>query len=118
MKRIHSGVIAGILGLCLAAPALANGGGTAASATSSTTMGTHTTAPAIPAGTPKAIGQPNQTCGSLTAPTTPGNAASARGSAFNPTGVSGTMYAGQQTQNSNNPVANSQYDVACSHQPH
>jgi hypothetical protein len=76
----------------------------ATSAKSTTT--THTT------------GQPNQSCGSLTAPNTPGNAASAPGSAFNPDGNAGTKYAGQQPQNSKNPTSVSQYDVACSHQPH
>jgi hypothetical protein len=57
-------------------------------------------------------GQPNQSCedpGSLT----PGHAASAGGSAFNPDGVAGTMYAGEQPQNSVNPHSVSQYDVAC-----
>lgn len=71
---------------------------------------------AAPATTPT-TGQSNQTCGSATAPTTPGNAASAPGSAFNPGGKAGTVYAGQQPQNSTNPVSVSQYDVACSHQP-
>ena len=68
--------------------------------------------------TPKAhaTGQPNQSCGSPTAPFTPGNAAAAPGSAFNPNGKAGTVYAGQQPQNSRNPVSVSQYDVACSHQ--
>jgi hypothetical protein len=61
-------------------------------------------------------GQPDQTCGSATAPETPGNSASAPGSAFNPDGKSGTVYAGQQPQNSRNPNSVSQYDVACSHQ--
>jgi|SRR5947207_374201 len=57
-------------------------------------------------------GQPNQSCedpGSLT----PGHSASAPGSAFNPDGVAGTMYAGEQPQNSVNPKSVSQYDVAC-----
>lgn len=58
-------------------------------------------------------GQPNQSCGSSTAPNTPGNASSASGSAFNPNGQAGSVYAGQQPQNSNNPNAVSQYDVAC-----
>ena len=58
-------------------------------------------------------GQPNQTCGSSNAQMTPGNAASAPGSAFNPNGVAGTVYAGEQPQNSNNPNSVSQYDVAC-----
>ena len=62
-------------------------------------------------GTP---GQPNQSCGSSTAPNTPANAtASAPGSAFNPNGTAGMVYAGQQPQNSTNPNSVSQYDVAC-----
>ena len=66
---------------------------------------------------PSGTGQPNQSCGSLAAPNTPGNAASATGSAFNPSGKAGTVYAGQQTQNSKNPLSVSQYDVACFQQP-
>jgi len=61
-------------------------------------------------------GRPNESCGSATAPTTPGHAASAPGSAFNPGGKAGTVYAGQQAQNSANGQA-SQYDVACFQQP-
>jgi hypothetical protein len=62
-------------------------------------------------------GQPNQTCGSATAPITPGHASTAPGSAFNPNGKAGTVYAGTQPQNSKNPTSVAQYDVACSHQP-
>lgn len=78
----------------------------AAAATTSTTLQgpTHT------------IGQPNQTCGSATAPNTPGAAASAPGSAFNPNGKAGTVYAGEQLQNSRNTASVSQYDAACAHQ--
>ena len=65
---------------------------------------------------PAKTGQPNQSCGSATAPHTPGNAASAPGSAFNPDGTAGRVYAGQQTQNSRNTASVSQYDVACAHQ--
>src|SRR5881394_1286679 len=65
---------------------------------------------------PSRTGQPNQSCGSATAPNTPGNAASAPGSAFNPDGKAGTVYAGEQPQNSRNTASVSQYDVACSHQ--
>lgn len=61
-------------------------------------------------------GQPNQSCGSASAPNTPGNAAGAPGSAFNPNGKAGSVYAGQQPQNSKNSASVSQYDVACSHQ--
>ncbi len=66
---------------------------------------------------PAVTGQPNQTCGSVTAPNTPGRAASAPGSAFNPNGHAGTVYAGTQPQNSRNTASVSQYDVACAHQP-
>jgi len=56
-------------------------------------------------------GQPNQSCQAQ--PSTPGNAATAPGSAFNTNGVAGTVYAGTQPQNSTNPNSVSQYDVAC-----
>ena len=56
-------------------------------------------------------GQPNQSCED--AGVTPGHAANAPGSAFNPNGNAGTVYAGEQPQNSNNPHSVSQYDVAC-----
>ena len=56
-------------------------------------------------------GQPNQSCQAQ--PSTPGNAASAPGSAFNTSGKAGTVYAGTQPQNSKNPTSVSQYDVAC-----
>lgn len=80
-------------------------------------MGTmHQTAP-TPLSHPAHItGQPNQSCGSATAPNTPGNAAAAPGSAFNASGQAGTVYAGQQPQNSRNTTSASQYDVACFHQ--
>lgn len=68
-----------------------------------------------PAGSlgPSTTGQPNQHCGSATAPNTPGNAASAPGSPFNPGGNAGTHYAGTQPQNSINTASVAQYDVAC-----
>ncbi|MFC4787314.1 hypothetical protein ACT8ZV_22750 [Nocardioides sp. MAHUQ-72] len=62
---------------------------------------------------PTGTGQPSQECGSSTAPDPPGHASSAPGSAFNPDGVAGTHYAGEQPQNSQNPHSVSQYDVAC-----
>ena len=62
-------------------------------------------------GNPSGTGQPNQSCED--AGTRPGNAASAPGSAFNPDGHAGTVYAGEQPQNSKNPKSVSQYDVAC-----
>jgi len=58
-----------------------------------------------------ATGQPNQSCEDST--TRPGNASTAPGSAFNPDGHAGTVYAGEQAQNQKNPKSVSQYDVAC-----
>jgi hypothetical protein len=91
-------------------PAPATGAMQHAPATGTTTT-TRTTPPTTlsPAHT---TGQPNQSC--ETTPNTPGNSASAPGSAFNPTpGTAGTVYAGEQTQNSRNTASVSQYDVAC-----
>lgn len=62
---------------------------------------------------PPGTGQPGQSCQNLATSTTPGNAASAPGSAFNTSGVAGTVYAGNAPQNSTNPNSVSQYDVAC-----
>ena len=58
-------------------------------------------------------GQPSQTCGVTTGPGTPGSSASAPGSAFNPDGLAGTVYAGNGAHNATNPKSVSQYDVAC-----
>ncbi|MEJ1938489.1 hypothetical protein WDZ92_50485, partial [Nostoc sp. NIES-2111] len=70
----------------------------------------------LAAGNPSGTGQPNQTCGSSVATFEPGHASSAPGSAFNENGgIAGSMYAGQQPQNSKNPKSVSQYDVACFH---
>lgn len=73
---------------------------------------TATGGPAFAANPPGA-GQPFQECGDETAELTPGNSAGAPGSPFNPDGVAGTVYAGEQDQNDNNPHSVSQYDVAC-----
>lgn len=56
-------------------------------------------------------GQPGVDCAD--GGVTPGQSALAPGSAFNPDGKSGTVYAGEQPQNSVNPKSVSQYDVAC-----
>ena len=64
---------------------------------------------------PSQTGQPNQSCEDT--PNTPGNSVSASGSAFNPDGKAGTVYAGEQPQNSRNSASVSQYDVACVEQP-
>jgi hypothetical protein len=58
-------------------------------------------------------GQPGQSCQAQPVGSTPGNSASAPGSAFNTSGVAGTHYAGNAPQNSKNPKSVSQYDVAC-----
>jgi len=64
-------------------------------------------------------GQPSQTIGTAqTGSVRPGNANSAPGSAFNPTGNAGTHYAGTQPQNSKNPKSVAQYDVAGFQQSH
>jgi hypothetical protein len=75
-------------------------------------------ATAVTAGAAKTMqnpttGQPGFSC---TPGQTPGNAASAPGSAFNPSGNSGTRYAGNgpgSVNHSNSTAAVSQYDVAC-----
>src|SRR5947209_20113404 len=64
-----------------------------------------------------ATGQPSQSCETTGSP--PGNSGTAPGSAFNQNGgTSGSKYAGEQPQNSRNTASVSQYDVACSNQPH
>ncbi|MGE5378955.1 MAG: hypothetical protein ACM3XO_28190 [Bacteroidota bacterium] len=55
--------------------------------------------------------QPGADCANFSS--TPGHSASAPGSAFNQNGKAGTVYAGEQPQNSNNVHSVSQYDVAC-----
>ena len=69
-----------------------------------------------------ATGQPSQSCQDLVASgqgAYPGNSSSSPGSPFNETsGKAGGQYAGSQPQNSRNTASVSQYDVACSHQPH
>jgi hypothetical protein len=60
---------------------------------------------------PSGTGQPNQECEEQ--PNRPGHSASAHGSPFNPDGIAGTHYAGEQPQNSKNPKSVAQYDVAC-----
>jgi len=56
-------------------------------------------------------GQPSVECDDFS--NTPGSSASAPGSAFAEDGISGTVYAGEQPQNSVNAHSVSQYDVAC-----
>jgi hypothetical protein len=63
----------------------------------------------------QATGQPSEECGEEDALNRPGHAEDARGSAFNPDGIAGQHYAGEQPQNSKNPKSVSQYDTACAH---
>ena len=56
-------------------------------------------------------GQPGVECDEFSS--VPGNSDTAPGSAFNEDGHAGTVYAGEQPQNSNNIHSVSQYDVAC-----
>ena len=56
-------------------------------------------------------GQPGVECDEFSQ--VPGHSDTAPGSAFNEDGQAGTVYAGEQPQNSNNPHSVSQYDVAC-----
>jgi hypothetical protein len=62
-------------------------------------------------------GAPGTTCGNANASMTPGNAASAPGSPFNPNGNAGQHYAGNpgtaSAAHSNSTHAVSQYDIAC-----
>jgi hypothetical protein len=75
-----------------------------------------TTAAAKPTTTAHTTGQPGASCEDT--PNQPGNSISAPGSAFNPDGKAGTVYAGTQPQNSKNPNSVSQYDVACTRPSH
>lgn len=59
---------------------------------------------------PSSTGQPGVECEDGVPP---GNASSARGSAFNEEGVAHEHYAGEQPQNSRNTASSSQYDTAC-----
>ena len=89
-------------------------GGNGSTSTGSTTGGSNHS------NGPTSTGQPSQDCEDLVASgdgATPGNSSSAPGSAFNPDGTSGTVYAGEQSQNSRNSASVSQYDTACANQP-
>lgn len=66
---------------------------------------------ALAAPNPSGTGQPSADCADFSS--TPGHSASSPGSAFNPNGVAGSVYAGEQPQNSGNSHSVSQYDIAC-----
>ena len=118
MKSVNIILACSLLALSAAATA-SPGRGNATHQPASATPGTHpTTTTATTVRGPSRTGQPMASCGSATAPNTPGHAASAPGSAFNPDGVAGSKYAGEQPQNSRNTASVSQYDAACLHQNH
>lgn len=136
LKPVTASVTMCALSLALSAAAFAAGGtrtggssGTANATRMSTPTRVSEPARSIPARsmpikpaaasaktTTHTTGQPNASC--ETTPNTPGNSASAPGSAFNPDGKAGTVYAGEQPQNSRNPKSVSQYDVACTRPVH
>jgi len=74
---------------------------------------TQQSAPTAPTSSPfDHTGQPDQSCEDD--PFQPGNSVTAPGSAFNPDGVSGSVYAGEQPGiNDKNDHSVSQYDTAC-----
>jgi hypothetical protein len=116
MKSTRIIITSALLALSAAAVA-APGNGKATNQPGTATPGTHpTTTTASTVRGPSRTGQPMASCGSATAPNTPGNAANAPGSAFNEDGVAGSKYAGTQPQNSRNTASVSQYDAACLHQ--
>ena len=126
MKRIAATAFASALAIGLSMNVLAASQATASkgaehanapTTTSSPQPTQQATAPAQPSQTtttqkgPSTTGQPNQNCETLG--NQPGNSMSAPGSAFNPDGKAGSVYAGEQPQNSRNTASVSQYDVAC-----
>ena len=113
MKPFTTLVAMSALALVVSSGAIGAGRAGSASTTqhpAATTSATHAAQPTT-LGPAHTTGQPNKSC--ETTPNTPGNSASAPGSAFNPDGQAGTVYAGQQPQNSRNSASVSQYDVAC-----
>jgi hypothetical protein len=113
MNRFTACVAMSALSLVVSSGAIAAGrAGSAAPMQhpATTTSATHAAQPTT-LGPAHITGQPNKSC--ETTPNTPGNSASAPGSAFNPDGKAGMVYAGTQDQNSRNSASVSQYDVAC-----
>ncbi len=132
MKRTLISTTIGTLALALAPAVLASpapSAGMHASPQAQTTQPSPTTSSVASAKTtqpttssttttrgPSQTGQPNQNCETLG--NQPGNSMSAPGSAFNPDGKAGSVYAGTQPQNSRNTASVSQYDVACARPSH
>ncbi len=129
MKSFSTAVLASALcasTLAIAATAPASRGASGMHATMPSTMtssttttpsaksGSTTTSPSTTTTTtrgPSTTGQPNQNCETLG--NQPGSSMTAPGSAFNPNGTAGGVYAGNQPQSSGNTASVSQYDVAC-----
>jgi hypothetical protein len=112
MKTLVTCAIISVLSIAAPSGAMAAGRGMAPVGTQRATPATATqTAPPTTLSPRHVTGQPNQNCETTGSP--PGGAASAPGSAFNPSGTAGGVYAGQQTQNSRNTASVAQYDVAC-----
>jgi hypothetical protein len=111
MKSLITCAAISVLSVAMSTGTLAAGrGGSTGAMQNSTAAATHKGQPTT-LGPSHATGQPNKSC--ETTPNTPGNSASAPGSAFNPSGKAGSVYAGEQPQNSRNSVSVSQYDTAC-----
>jgi hypothetical protein len=112
MKPIIACAAISALSLIVSSGAIAAGqAGAAQQHPTATTGAAHTTQSTTTRSPAHVTGQPNQSC--ETTPNTPGNSVSAPGSAFNPDGTAGGVYAGEQTQNKRNTASVSQYDVAC-----
>ena len=112
MKTLARCAVISLLSVVASSGAMAAGRGTATGvAQPSATAPTAPTAPPTTLSPHHATGQPNRSCETTGSP--PGGSASAPGSAFNPSGTAGGVYAGEQTQNSHNTASVSQYDVAC-----
>jgi len=123
MRTISLGAVIGVVSLFVSAGAVAAGGagGTHQAPMAAQPTQAPATTTAARSGQPTTLspahttGQPNKSCETLG--NQPGNSISAPGSAFNPSGTAGGVYAGEQTQNSRNTASVSQYDVACA-RPH
>lgn len=109
MRSLITCATIGALSLIVSAGAGAAGSGKAVAPSHPTVPATHSAQPTTLG--PAHTGQPNKSCEDT--PNTPGRSATAPGSAFNPDGRAGTVYAGEQPQNSRNTASVSQYDVAC-----
>jgi len=112
MKILARCAIIGLLSVVASSGAMAAGRSAVTGvAERSATAPTAQTAPPTTLSPHHITGQPNQNCETTGSP--PGGSASAPGSAFNPSGTAGGVYAGEQTRNSRNTASVSQYDVAC-----